>query len=489
MNTSEFTVLRNYVALAYRYKWRALACLVATVLLAVLWIRFAPREYESEAKLFVRVGRENAALDPTITKGESISFNTNREEEINSIVEHLRSRAIFEKTLDLYAPGTSQDSPETRDNALRRLQNAVYVASPRMSTVVTIQGRAASPQEAQTIVATLVKVYLEEHMRINRVSGSYEFFLTQSGLLKSQLDAAQAALRDAKDKAGMASVEGRRAALEGQISALETQIQQVGAQHAASAAKLKSLETSVSSLPEPLLRQMLGGMPHDGLATMEDQLFQLRIREQEALSKYTPDHPRAIAIHQQVQEVETALKRQTPDRKQIVSALTAAAAADVGSLTVQNEKLQAQLDQLRTQLVAVNEAESQIAQRTREVRQLETQYLNYTAKREEARMDQALKVDRISNVNILQPASFEPKAVRPQKAVILFIGLIAGVMGAVLVVVFSDQSRGSPAASANTPAAAGSEGPFVVVRSSQAVSAPTEGNGTPAYTQWEHSDT
>ncbi len=487
MDTNDSRSLRDTLAAAYRYRFRVLACLAAGILLAVLWMAFAAREYASEAKLFVRVGRENAALDPTVTKGESISLNTNREEEINSIVEHLRSRALMEKVLAVCEPKSAEMSPEKRDAALRRLQNDVSVFSPRMSTVVTVQSTAGSPKDAQKIVATLVKEYVDDHMRVSRDNGSYDFFLQQSDLLKKQLEAAQKALRDAKDKAGMASVDGRRSALEGQICALETQIHQVNAQQSASEAKLKALQASVESLPEPLLRQMLGGMPHDGLATMEDQLFQLRIQEKEALSKYTPEHPRAQAIHQQVVEVEQALRRETPDRKQVLSALTATAASELTSLTAQKEKLQSQLDELGGELVALNEAEVEITKRTREVAQLETQYLAYTGKREEARIDQALKADRITNVSILQPASFEPRPIRPRKAMILFAGLLAGFVGAVVVVLYSDSSRKGSRAETRTPASDVARGPFLAVRSSRK-SAANGGNGVGSMRESEHVD-
>jgi uncharacterized protein involved in exopolysaccharide biosynthesis len=439
MNTLKTWSLGDYLGIVYRFKWRVLGVMAGAVLLAAIWLKYTPRQYESHAKLFVRVGRENAALDPTLRPSETISLNASREAEMNSIVEHLRSRSILEQVLTVVAPELADASPEERESTLGGLKRSLYVSSPRASTVVTVQGTATEPHKAQQMVAALVDVYLDEHMRINRATGSHEFFQEQTDLFKDQLESAQAALRDAKNRAGMASIEGRRTALEQQVSALESQVHQVEAALAGSEAKIRALQTAGDSLPEPLLRQMVAGTPNDGLATMRQQLFELRIREQEVLSKYTEAHPTTITIRRQVREVEDALKAKEPDRGQLVSAMSAPEMAHRASLAVQKEKLQIQLDELNGKLLALNEDEIVIEERARNVNQLEAKYLAYVANLEEARMDQALRADRISNVSIIQPATFEPRPVRPSKAMTLLLALLGGAVGGVLVAFLSEQ--------------------------------------------------
>ena len=59
-------------------------------------------------------------------------------------------------------------------------------------------------------------------MRVNRTRGSHRFFIEQSETLKQELTDAQQRLRDAKNAAGLASIEGQRRVVEEQLSALET---------------------------------------------------------------------------------------------------------------------------------------------------------------------------------------------------------------------------------------------------------------------------
>jgi uncharacterized protein involved in exopolysaccharide biosynthesis len=401
---------------------------------------------------------------------------------MNSIVEHLRSRSILEKVLTAIEPAKVHATPEEKESAIRALKDGLFISSPRASTVIRIEAAATEPRKAQQIVAALVDVYLDEHMRINRPTGSYNFFLEQTELLKEQLESAQAALRDAKNLAGMASIEGRRGALEHQISALESRTHQIHAELAGSQAKIRSLQTAGDTLPEPLLRQMVAGTPSDGLATMRQQLFELRIREQEVLSKFTEAHPTAITIRQQVREVEDALKEKEPDRQQLVSALSAPEVAHRASLAVQKEELGSQLSELNAKLRSLNESAVVIEERTRKVQQLETKYLSYVENLEEARMDQALRVGRISNVSIIQPATFEPRPVRPSKARILLLAMLAGGIGGVLVALFSEHfspvAKRSDAAGASLDRPLGSQRPGRPRRELMVSGNHGNGNGT-----------
>jgi uncharacterized protein involved in exopolysaccharide biosynthesis len=363
---------------------------------------------------------------------------------MNSIVEHLRSRCILERALARLDPPSAHTDPESRERTLLALGDSLSIYSPRSSTVVTVQGRAAAPGQAQKIVAAMVDVYLEEHMRISRSPASYQFFTEQSRRLDEQLEAAQGALRDAKNTAGIASIEGRRTAIEGQINAVETQIHQVAAALAAAEARLSTLAALVRALPEPLLKQMVGGIPNDGLAAMRGQLFQLQVHEEEVRSKYTGSHPVAAAVHQQVQEVSGELNREEPDRAHLVVAICAQDAANRASLAAQKDILQDQLGRLQRSLAKLNDDEVRIAKLSRSAQQIETQYLAYAGNKEQARMDQALRLERISNLSVIQPATLAILPVSPRKGITLFLAAVGGLLGGVLIALVSQQWRPDP---------------------------------------------
>src|SRR5664279_4609003 len=90
--------------------WFFVIVVVGTLLYTLFW----PKEYRSEGKLFLRLGRENATLDPTATLGQSPTVNvpSSRENEINSVVEILQSRVLFEKVVDGLGPKAILNFPD-----------------------------------------------------------------------------------------------------------------------------------------------------------------------------------------------------------------------------------------------------------------------------------------------------------------------------------------------------------------------------------------
>ena len=95
---------RGVFSSLWRHKGKGICWFIVVVAAAAAVILYWPRGYRSEAKLFVRLGRESVSLDPTATLGQTIAVSESRENEINSILEILKSREIAERVVDLVGP-------------------------------------------------------------------------------------------------------------------------------------------------------------------------------------------------------------------------------------------------------------------------------------------------------------------------------------------------------------------------------------------------
>src|SRR5688500_14842407 len=73
MAPSSKSYKRAVLRTLFRFWRRGLACFVTIMTLAVIALYVCPREYISEAKVLVRLGRENVVLDPTATTGQLVS--------------------------------------------------------------------------------------------------------------------------------------------------------------------------------------------------------------------------------------------------------------------------------------------------------------------------------------------------------------------------------------------------------------------------------
>lgn len=431
---------RRLLSACFRYKWRAMAVVCLVMGAAAAALVMLPREYSSEAKLFVRIGRENLGIDPTATTGDKLALSATRDTEMNSILEHLQSRSLLEKVLDSTDAKMATATPMEREEALRSLQKKLFVDSPRASSVIVLHAEGSDPKTAQTVLASLVDCFLTAHMHVNRSSNSFGFFDEQSKLLNNQVEAARSALRDAKSKAGMASLDGQRHALESQISSSETKLAEIDADVAAIDQRQSSLERSLADVPDSLLPRFIEGTPNDGMAAMRQKLFELQTQEQEILAKFTPSHPSALSIRAQVEEVTKQLEKSSNDREKVIQAVLARDTANRAGLQAQRDRLTMQLSSLNERLRELNGHEVKIQALNNELSRLETQYLAYVERREDARIDDALMSDRITNVSILQPASFSPRPIRPQPRTVLMLAAVVAALAAAGIVIQADQS-------------------------------------------------
>jgi polysaccharide biosynthesis protein PslE len=437
MTDSQSWTLWDCLYALYRFKFRALGVFALVLVAGIFWVQSLPHQFESDAMLFVRLGWENASLDPT-GKQDAASANSSSESEISTMIEHLRSRQILEKAMDLVMPISDGESRENREKAFNSFKNRITITSPKASMVIRIAAKANRPEDAQKIVATVTDLYLDEHLRLSRPAGSYEFLSQHSNRLRAEFEAAQVELRDAKNKIGLASIDGRRASLESQIGELETKINEVTAALLASEAKMKNLDIAINALPDPLLKQMVGGTPNDGFAEMRARLFELQVQREELGSKFTKAHPLYAAVERQVDEIESILQREAPNRSEIIRSISASENAAQAAMKAQLESLGNQLAKLQESLTDLNNNETNVAILTLKLSHIQNRYVAYDAKAEDARIEEDLLKEKLSNVRVIQPASFALLPVGPQKTSLILFVMVCGIVGGSVIALLSE---------------------------------------------------
>ena len=469
-----------------RHKRKSTLFFVAVVVSTIVLTFLLPKAYRSQGKLFVRLGRENATLDPTATPGQNpiVAVPLSRESEINSVVEIIASRPLLEKVVDALGPaailGSGQPNEsagataggnseswtgrtgaligqflaevktcasqfsstaglDDRERAILLLAKNVKVEAAKKSSVVEISYEGGTPAQCQAVVAKLIDCYLDEHVRLNRTHGSYQFFADQTRRLRDALAAKETELRDLKNRTGLASPDAQRQLIVARIGRLEDDLLHAEEAQSISQARVRELRQKLASLPETQVAAETSGIGDEGTNRMRDQFFSLQMREKEAQAKYTDDHPKMQAIHQQVATARAVLDAEERSRKQVtkepdrlhqqaaLAILTEEPA--LASAQAQAEQLRTQLAGVRKELLDLNENEMRVAALQREVALLEVDYRKYANSLEQARIDQQLEVQRMSNIGIVQSASYEPRPIRPRKLLNLFLGICVGVFG------------------------------------------------------------
>jgi polysaccharide biosynthesis protein PslE len=528
MQAALWNAVREAAITTWRRRVLCAALFGATLCaVAALWT-LAPRSYISEAKLFVRVGRETVTLDPTATTGQTIAVYEARETELNSLLDVMSSRAVREMVVDRMGTGVvlghlpvplddpnqppiavnpdrdngqafissffppefrqftkggkrdqrattrkpatrpraatpvasqsnkpvppagndDSDSPSTqavdrsdskaRELAIQSLAKIVRVNVGKKSGVVTLEARAESPELAQRILRTTLDCFLVQHLRINRNPGSHRFFLEQVDLTRKDLEGATNSLRDVKNRLGVVSVEGHRKLVQDRMAQLETARLDAETSLAAGRASVAELTRSIQNFPATLVSAETTGSPNDATDRARQQLQDLELRERDLLVKYTISHPAVAAIRDQADRARSILEeRRTDGRSQRTQGINPAAQqmqlrlaeeeSKVAALEARVVALRDKSVTLRDELETLNANEAEIQQLEKKVEISQASLKSHTEKLEQARIDQALEDGRISNVNVVQPASYSETPASPSAKLVFLLGGVLAV--------------------------------------------------------------
>lgn len=157
--------------------------------------------------------------------------------------------------------------------------------------------------------------------------------------------------------------------------------------------------------------------------------------------EHRPGHPLLSAIREQVQEAEGTLAKQQRRRTESTDDVNpvhqqlkldyAQQQAVAAGLQARLLKLEEQERTVHADIRKLNGHEIKIAQLQREVTLVERNYFTYSESMEQARVDQELANERISNVNLVQRATLQEKPVSPSKVLVAVFGMLSGVTGSI----------------------------------------------------------
>ncbi len=192
------------------------------------------------------------------------------------------------------------------------------------------------------------------------------------------------------------------------------------------------------------------GLADTAAARMREQLYALEIRQQELESRETPAHPQLIQIKAQVAQAHETLGQEitpsqvTKGENRTYIDLELAMfhnEANAASLGAEKSSLGNQLADARHALQTINESELEITSLQRDIEVSRTKYRRYVDNLEQARIDQALATERISNINILQQPTVSYTPVRPRAAFNLAGGFGLGLILAMAVIAWAETRR------------------------------------------------
>ena len=471
--------LRDVCRILFRHQRKMICFFVAVMLAAATYAFLSSKAYRSDATLFVRLGRENVALDATATFGQStaVAVPTQRDEEINTEVEVLKSRQLLEKVVDAVTPqailspspeslanGTEDSSPAAapaeestsllemlgvtthqtpRERAIGVLEKRVSAEAAKKANIIQVSYEGNDARVAQRIVSKLIESYLDLHARLSRPAHAHEFLDRQTSTLKEQLTALENEFRVLKNSTGLASPAEQQQILVNRIGRLDDELKTTTSQVTATQAESASLRKQLATVAQTQLLTKADGMPNAASDGMRQQLYTLQLKENELASRVTDKHVELIAVREQLAAAKKIADAIEPTRTQFTRGPNRAyeelhlsllqKESLLASLEAKSSTLTTQLADSRKELETLNNNETRIAQLQREIQIRDASYRKYSESAEQARIDESLKNARISNINVAESPTLNRLPVRPRRQLALLLGFGFAVMGSVCI--------------------------------------------------------
>ena len=181
---------------------------------------------------------------------------------------------------------------------------------------------------------------------------------------------------------------------------------------------------------------------------MRARLYELQIKEQDLLSRYSEDSRPVLEIRRQITEAQALLAKEEPTRTQVTTGINTThqqlnldlikELGTLSSLEAKSRVLKTQQEAARAELTDLNHTEVKMVNLQRELSLLDVKYRKYSDNLEQVRIDQALETNKISNISVVQAATASMKPVRPRKALNLALGLFLGIFGGLGLAFFSE---------------------------------------------------
>jgi uncharacterized protein involved in exopolysaccharide biosynthesis len=436
--------LRNVLTVIFKRKSTILAAFVTVVATVTVGAFLLPPTYKAEAKLLVKVGRENI-YRPEVGNTQGQILPINNEEIVNSETGILTSRDLIAKvvsaiTAERLYPSLAKNPPRlgtSLDAAVDLFAAALSVEAMARSTVIEVSLLHEDPRMAATALNLLVDFFKEQHLQAYSDPKS-SYLQEQLASHSQRLKQSQTRLEAFKQANGVFSLDEQRRLLLSQRAELDTALKAAQNQIAEDQGRVSALQRQLETVSRdvPLSTET---ERYRGVDEAKGQLLSLQLKEQELLRKYTEDNQLVLSVRREIQIVEAFIKGQEEDIKdrrqtgqnvvyQDLERDLLKLRAELPAQEAKAASLRAQIAHLDLAIRSLDRTEMELANLERDISVHDRNYRTYVEKVQDAQANDELNRQKSANIAVIQKATAPTKPVRPNKPLNLALGVILGAL-------------------------------------------------------------
>jgi len=438
--------LRDFLHVLFKRQHQILLFFFITVATVAVGTFMAKPVYEAKAQILVKIGRQNLYIPPNSTSGQVINFN--RDNQVNSEIELLKSRSLSEKVVKSLGHENIYKDIDHKD-AVLKFQNSLSVDGIKKSDVIVVSFKHKDPEIAAKIVNTLANAYLVEHLLVHKNLHSYNFFEDQSQVLKTRLEQSEAALETFKKQNGVTALDEQQRLILNHISNLRAEMDRTLTQEAETENRILQIRQQFEKTPETISQGEEVDHNPFLISSLEARFVELQLKEKELLLKYEPQNRLVENVREEIEMVQSRLAEKETKRygKSRVGLNTTYQRleedlfrnqAESKALTAKKEIQITQFAENQVRLENLNQVEVELNQLQQAVDVNRQNYRLYLAKFEESRISDAMDNKKMTNVSLMEAALPPMKPVSPKVFLNILVSIFMGLFGGLGLAFFTE---------------------------------------------------
>jgi len=422
-NTETGFPKRRVLDTLFKRKWTIVIFLVVVVVVVMGLSYVLPPKYNASAKVLIKPGTEQAPFYPWATAEEVRPTSQLTQSDVMSEIQLMYSRPVLARVVSevgltrapseeasrgplldalsgisegiskLFAPLSGAPEMDPTTAAIGRLSRNIKVEPITLTNVLQVTYTDKNPRRAAKVVNTLLESYIERHIEVHRVSGATLFLEDQAGIYKRQLDEAAANLRSFTGRNDIFDIKHQKTNHLERLAAAETNLRNL---------------TGTRGTEDPM--EMASASDDQLLRSLKGEIINLELQRTTAVETYGEDHKMVKDIDKKIEVTKDRLAIEIENLRQIY-------ARDI--------------KEIRAALKGLEWKEAEYDRLNLIVEEARGNYLLYQQKTEEARVQSAMDIQKISSVRVLERATVPTKPSFPNLPLNFIASILIGLFGAV----------------------------------------------------------
>ncbi len=437
--TPDFEIKR-YLGLIHRRRYIVLSVALGVLSLFTWGSYLIPKTFEASSTVAI----ENAGIVKPIIQGANVAVST--VERQRNIRNRITSRSLIERVIKKLKLDAGFKYPSQDDALAASIQKGILVTmqsfGERESDLFTVAYRGDDPNEVQKVVDALVQEFINNSIAYQRSDavGAYEFIQDQITEYKEKLEDSDREIRRFREN-HPSMIPQNENSIVGRLETFQTAISDGEIRKKELLRKRESLEKQLSGEKELTVAFVSNeGSPEARLTFLNSQLMDL-------MTKYTDSYPEVLKVKSEIDELQKQIAQaskggksaETRGEMKAINPVYRQIKEELQKTDTELESLKARLDELALQQnesrhilgrMPKEQEEWSKLQRDRNVTQ--KVYDDLLEKLESARVSKNLELaDKSTSYRVVDPPIVPRVPVKPNRVLLILVGLVAGLASGV----------------------------------------------------------